>query len=780
MNGVFNFDHHYQLGGSLPANAPSYVTRQADKDLYEGLMAGDYCYVLNARQMGKSSLRMQTMNRLQAQGGVCSEIELSGIGSQEITARQWYGGIIQELISGLGLKINRRQWLGDRTDISPVQSLGNFIETIVLRQIHSQNIFIFIDEIDSVLSLDFSTDEFFALIRNCYDKRASHPEYRRLNFALIGVATPSELIQDERSTPFNIGRAIALQGFKPEESQALAAGLVGKVTNPRKTVDDVLSWTGGQPFLTQKLCCLLVQRIQDLTLKGKVIPADMGAFLADTVKTQILENWEGQDEPEHLRTIRDRILRNSVASDRLLRRYCTLLQRGSIPSRNTQTALELRLSGLVVQTQGKLVLKNRIYQSIFDLHWVNHQLSQLVPVKRRIALWKAVALSALSSLGILGIRSIGMFQSMELQAFDHLMRTRPEEAPDDRLLLVTVTEDDVQAQPLEERGAASLSDSALEQLLQKLEQANPRVIGLDIYRDAAVKPGYEALTNQFATNEQLYVICQYGDPGVLPPPEVPAERQSINNVALDTSDSIARRQILGVSDPSPCGGYYSFNVALAAHYLYDDNIELSFTEEGYFKMGETVFDPLEKNTGGYHNLEVGGHQILLNYRASPQVAPSLSLGEVLSDQFDPELIKDRIVIIGTVAPSFNDTRWLTPYTGGNNANTTMAGMEIQAHMVSQILSATKDNRPLIWWWPETGEALWIISWSAVGGLLMWQFSTLAPRIAAGSVTTIVLYGSCWLIFQQGGWIPLIPALFGTFLSGGSVLLQDRVYSSKSQ
>lgn len=779
MSGAFDSSYHYQLGGSLPANAPSYVVRQADRDLYKGLVAGDYCYVLNARQMGKSSLRLQAMSKLQAQSGVCTEIELSGISSPEITSRQWYGGIIQELISGLGLQVNRRQWLADHTDISPVQSLGNFIETVLLEQIKDCNIYIFIDEIDSVLSLDFSTDEFFALIRNCYDKRASHPEYRRLSFAMIGVATPSELIQNERSTPFNIGRAIALQGFTLEGSQALVAGLVGKVSNPQKAIREVLAWTGGQPFLTQKLCCLLVQSIQKIANRGEAIPADISSFLADLVKTHIIKNWEGQDDPEHLRTIRDRILRNSSDSDRLLKRYRTLLRRGSLPSRNTQTALELRLSGLVVQAQGQLTVRNRIYQTIFNQSWVNQQL-RLFARKPQIALWKALALSTLSSLGVIGIRSVGILQATELQAFDHLMRTRPEEAPDQRLLLITVTEEDVQAQPLDERGAASLSDSALQQLLQKLEQANPRVIGLDIYRDAAVKTGYDALTNQLATNERLYVICQYGNPGVLAPPEVPVERQTINNVALDTADSIARRQILGVSDPSPCGGYYSFNLALAADYLDNDNIELSFTEEGYFKIGETVFNPLEKNAGGYHNLDVSGHQVLLNYRASPEVAPKLSLGDVLSDRFDPSLVKDRVVIIGTVASSFNDNRWVTPHTGGNDTETTMTGMEVQAHMVSQILSATQDDRPLIWWWSEPSEASWIIAWSAAGGLLMWQFSTLTPRIAAGGVATLILYGSCWFIFQQGGWIPLVPAFLGGLLSGGGVLLQRRLYLSESK
>ena len=385
----------YQVGGSLTQYAPSYVERQADSQIYEALKRGEFCYVLNSRQMGKSSLLVRTRHRLQKEGFKCSTIDLTGIGSENITPQQWYKGLVGELWRGFKLlsKVNLKAWWRSQEDVSLVQRLSRFISDVLLVQLPRERLVIFIDEIDSLLSLPFPIDDFFALIRFCYNQRAIDSKYNRITFAIFGVATPSDLIQDKKRTPFNIGVAIELQGFNWAEAQPLLKGLKFKEDSSKAVLNEIIFWTGGQPFLTQKLCQLLMN-CQDLdqpmTNSTPTITPGTEAFCVESIiRTKILHRWETQDDPEHLRTIHDRIVRNEQWVGRMLGIYQQILQGVKIETDDTREQNELILSGLVVKQQGLLQVKNLIYQEIFNLQWVEKQLALLRPYAQIFKAWIA-------------------------------------------------------------------------------------------------------------------------------------------------------------------------------------------------------------------------------------------------------------------------------------------------------------------------------------------------------------------------------------------------------
>ncbi|MDZ8133696.1 MAG: AAA-like domain-containing protein [Nostoc sp. DedQUE04] len=367
-------DYEYKVGGCLEENAPSYVTRQADSDFYYGLKAGELCYVFNSRQMGKTSLLVRTMKQLQADGFACAVIDISGLGSQGMTLEQWYGSIVDSLLTELNFiePEDLTVWWDKSIEIAPVRRLGKLFDELLLPNI-SQHIVIFLDEIDSILRLEFPVDDFFALIKSCYQRRSFKSEYRRLTFALVGVATPSDLIKDEERTPFNIGTAIQLYGFKLDEIAPLAKGLEGKVENSQALMREVLAWTGGQPLLTQKVCNLLIRDLKNpnqLARRGE-------KWVERVVRNGVIDNWEAEDEQEHLKTIRDRILTNELIAVGLLGLYQQILQQGEINVDRSLEEMRLRLTGLVVEQQGKLRVYNQIYENVFDLNWVENELGKL-------------------------------------------------------------------------------------------------------------------------------------------------------------------------------------------------------------------------------------------------------------------------------------------------------------------------------------------------------------------------------------------------------------------
>jgi hypothetical protein len=363
--------YEYTIGGNVPPYNKMYVERQADQDLYNSLKNGEFCYVLNARQMGKSSLRVRVARRLQAEGVACVNVDVTEIGSMDTTQSEWYAGIIDIIADDLKLTdFDVDSWWQQHGLLSPVQRLSKFFDKILAER--SENIVIFVDESDAIQR--FGPD-FFALIRACYNQRADKPAYQRLTFAILGVASPGDLIAGGKLTPFNIGVAIELTGFQLHEARVLADGL--GTNQPENVLQMVLEWTGGQPFLTQKLCSLISKSEGLVDVKA----------IEQLVRTKIVRHWEGQDEPIHLRNISTRILHEGgQKTGRMLGLYQRIL-REDVPADDSREQLDLRLSGLVVKRKNKLSVYNNIYALVFDNDWVEKSLAKLRPYAESFNAW---------------------------------------------------------------------------------------------------------------------------------------------------------------------------------------------------------------------------------------------------------------------------------------------------------------------------------------------------------------------------------------------------------
>lgn len=379
---------------------------------------------------------------------------------------------------------------------------------------------------------------------------------------------------------------------------------------------------------------------------------------------------------------------------------------------------------------------------------------------------------------VAGVQSLGVLEPVELKAYDYMTQRRTPLGPDPRLFIVAFNESDIQ-----KLKQGSPSGSVLDSVLTKLERYQPKAIGIDFFRDVPVEPGHQKLLEHLRKSTEIVPICRVGGDriaAVAAPPGVQPDAVGFADIPED-QDVVIRRSLLVVTpnSKSGCKTPASLGFQLALNYL---NLQPEFTPEGNMLLGNKLFKRLEPNSGGYHHVDNGGFQILLNYRNESNIAQLANFTDVLSDRIKPSWVNNRIVLIGSTAPSAQDIR-NTPYSDGQVNNTgKMPGVIIHAQIVSQILDAVSGERPLFWFFPEWGEILWVWGWTLIGGVIAYRFShpLRLGLISSAALATLLL--SCFVIFTQAGWVPVASPVLGFILADVGVVsyvgFQNRKYKEK--
>ena len=375
----------YQAGGSLSRGFPTYVQREADEKIFQHILAGDFCFVLAARQMGKSSMRVRTMGRIQKDSNyICASVDLTSLGSQSTNPDQWYYSFLLRISRGLRIQTQFKEWWGGKSNLTPVMRLADYFEEIVIKSI-DKNVVIFIDEIDSLLSLDrrkFSTDDFFAFIRQTFNARADNPDYYRLRFVILGVATPHDLMQDVARTPFNIGVPILLENFNYKAAKPLLKGFSHIKTKGEKLLREILKWSGGQPYLSQRLC-------KEIAMNESEIEADKIEEVVEKYVKRIFLSPLSVETDHNLANVSKRITKNKKYDAQMLGLYEQILSTSNVEATGTdRTQIYLKLTGLVIEKKGVLVVANRIYREKFNRDWLIHILERINrPYSKELNLW---------------------------------------------------------------------------------------------------------------------------------------------------------------------------------------------------------------------------------------------------------------------------------------------------------------------------------------------------------------------------------------------------------
>ena len=356
-----------------------------------------------------------------------------------------------------------------------------------------------------------------------------------------------------------------------------------------------------------------------------------------------------------------------------------------------------------------------------------------------------------------------LFQILEWETTDRFFRLRPAEPIDPRITIVEITESDIKR-----LRQWPMPDIILAKLLDTIGQQQPAVIGLDIYRDLPVGPGYGQLVEVMNNTPNLIGVEKILGQAVAPPPILYQQGQVAIADLVPDSDGKIRRALLSAEDGSG-KSKLSLGARSALMYLEKKGITLQKVdaEKIHLRLGRALFKPLTGNEGNYKTDIIGGYQILMNYRGMRSQFQIVSVTDVLSNKIPAELMRDRIVFIGVTAKSLNDFTY-TPY------GSRLEGVLIHANLTSQILSAAIDGRHLLKPWSHSIEYLWIFLWSSIGATGSWILIQINQShnkiIGLGRVVEGIIFAGIFLFlisyiaFLTGWVIPVVPPLIAMAVS----------------
>jgi adenylate cyclase len=354
----------------------------------------------------------------------------------------------------------------------------------------------------------------------------------------------------------------------------------------------------------------------------------------------------------------------------------------------------------------------------------------------------------------------GLFESIELNAYDTLVRLQPARSTDPRLLIVGVTEAD-----LYRLNASTPSDRTLADAISILQKSQPSVIGLDFYRDLPQGEGQALLKKAFQANNVLVIHRASDNSGerIPPPADIPPERVGFNDTSVDR-DGVVRRALLFAGDETA--------FALQAAFMYLETRQIQPRETpgapGIMTLGKSTFWPIDPTIGNYRHADTRGHQILLNYR-NVNVAPRVTLTQLLNHSVSPDLIRDRVILIGNMAVSSKDY-FYSPYSPDQIEQHQMSGVEVHGQVISQILDAAIGQRPLRQGWPDSLEVFWIAGWGLISAIWAWRARQVPPwAISHLLLSGLPLVMSFGALYYAGVWIPTITPAICAVISGGGVM-----------